>query len=341
MKIDDCKKLYHNLGDELSQILFLDRLLYSVTEEYKYIYRLIEDSMPELDDVIKNLDDNREIIVYGAGINCDTALYFLRKHGKKIAYICDRNTALQGTVYQGILIISVEELLMKHQDANILISTTRYLDEVRNFLIEHFSKEQIISLANEKVMKKIKMQYFDDCISLNDGEIFVDGGCYDFETSKILMTQCKPQIVYAFEPEAANYSSIKETIKSYSQCEVQLINRGLWDKSDVLHFVANKDCSQIAACGDEIVEVVALDEVISGNVTFIKMDIEGAEMNALKGAQQIIKKYKPKLAICIYHKQEDVIDILEYIKAMVPEYKLYIRHHSINFSETVVYAVVP
>lgn len=71
----------------------------------------------------------------------------------------------------------------------------------------------------------------------------------------------------------------------------------------------------------------------------IKMDIEGSELRALEGAKQLIQKYKPRLAICIYHRPEDVTDILQYIRTLVPEYKLYIRHHAINQCETVVYAV--
>ena len=86
-----------------------------------------------------------------------------------------------------------------------------------------------------------------------------------------------------------------------------------------------------------------IDEAVDTNnrVTFIKMDIEGSELEALKGAQQTIQRDRPKLAICIYHKPEDMTDIPLYIKSLVPEYRLYVRHHSNRCSETVLYAVMP
>ena len=74
--------------------------------------------------------------------------------------------------------------------------------------------------------------------------------------------------------------------------------------------------------------------------TFIKMDIEGAEMNALRGARTIIQKNKPKLAICIYHSDEDMLRLAEWIHETVPEYKLYVRQHSNCICETVLYAVL-
>ena len=69
------------------------------------------------------------------------------------------------------------------------------------------------------------------------------------------------------------------------------------------------------------------------------MDIEGAELMALQGAEKIIRKYKPKLAVCVYHKPEDIIEILKYTLELNPEYKIHLRHYSNYFWETVMYAV--
>ncbi len=69
------------------------------------------------------------------------------------------------------------------------------------------------------------------------------------------------------------------------------------------------------------------------------MDIEGLELSALQGAKESIKKYKPNLAICIYHKNSDIVDIPKFIIDLNLGYKLYIRHYSMCTEETVLYAV--
>ena len=76
------------------------------------------------------------------------------------------------------------------------------------------------------------------------------------------------------------------------------------------------------------------------DATFIKMDIEGAELSALKGGKGLIQRNKPKLAICIYHSNEDMLRIAEYIHEIVPEYKLYMRAHNMGIAENVLYAVM-
>lgn len=81
-----------------------------------------------------------------------------------------------------------------------------------------------------------------------------------------------------------------------------------------------------------------MDSYVNVKVTSIKLHIEGAEMEALKGARQIIAMQKPKRAIYVYYKNA-IIEILRLIKNLVPEYKLYLRHYSNDAGETVLYTV--
>lgn len=90
------------------------------------------------------------------------------------------------------------------------------------------------------------------------------------------------------------------------------------------------------------VKGISIDSFLKNeNITFIKMDIEGSELNALKGAEETIRKNKPKLAVCIYHRPEDITDIQDYLMELVPEYQFGIRHYTDHAFETVLYAFVP
>ena len=99
--------------------------------------------------------------------------------------------------------------------------------------------------------------------------------------------------------------------------------------------------SSISEDGSTVIETRTIDSSVDSRerITFIKMDVEGAELQSLMGAQNTIQRYRPKLAICIYHKREDMTQIPLYIKSLIPDYKLYVRHYSNNVNETVLYAV--
>ncbi len=89
------------------------------------------------------------------------------------------------------------------------------------------------------------------------------------------------------------------------------------------------------------IDSVALDDYFADKEppTFIKMDVEGAELDALHGAERIIREHKPKLAVCIYHKKEDLVDIPKYLIGLDVGYKFYVRNYSLCGVETVLYAV--
>jgi len=70
------------------------------------------------------------------------------------------------------------------------------------------------------------------------------------------------------------------------------------------------------------------------------MDIEGSELAAINGAEQLIRTWKPRLAISLYHKAEDVFEIPERILQIVPEYRFRIRHYGAGLFETVLYGAV-
>lgn len=220
---------------------------------------------------------------------------------------------------------------------------------VKSFLKDELSKETINRIINIRNNNEIFWGYgysyhpffANDLLRLQEDEVMVDGGAFDGDTVREFhqVTHNRYQSIYAFEPDASNFLSLYSRLKTDKR--IKCINIGLWKNKDKLKFVSSKDSlAHLSEKGEHIVNVDSLDALIDEKITFIKLDIEGAELEALKGARETILKYKPKLAIAIYHKHDDLWRIPLWIKQLVPEYKLYIRHHSYACDDTVLYAII-
>ncbi|WP_333886801.1 FkbM family methyltransferase [Clostridium sp.] len=193
-------------------------------------------------------------------------------------------------------------------------------------------------------------QYFpENIINLNPNEIFVDAGAYDGDTVDTFINKSNGNFdkIYAFEPDDKSYLKLVKKLEQLNLGErIKTYKKGLSDKKAIVRFMSTSgDSSNINDCGNELIETVNLDCIElfqheNVNNLYIKMDIEGEELNALMGAKNIIMNKKPKLAICIYYKSEHLWKIPLFIKFLVPEYRIYIRHHSQDVRETVCYAVI-
>ena len=148
--------------------------------------------------------------------------------------------------------------------------------------------------------------------------------------------------IVAFEPDYHNYTNL---VRNHP--DILAYNAGCWDKNETVTFHSDGYESQIDLQSPRIinntvekVECVRIDDIAEcEKASIIKMDIEGAEQKAIIGAYNTISVNKPKLAICIYHSDEDMVEIPIMLHEMIPEYKMYIRHHSNCRGETVLYCV--
>jgi len=203
---------------------------------------------------------------------------------------------------------------------------------------------------NINIRTLLDKQYFDAEIIMpliSKDEIFVDAGCFNCDIAIQFVKNCKNEYakIIAFEPNPKQYPICVE--KSESIKNITLYPYGLWNDNVELNFDNSNNISEGSAhitdkpdSNVTKIKGVKLDDVLSGEkATFIKMDIEGAELNALKGAEYTITKFHPKLAICVYHKPEDIWQIPDYINSLNMNYKFYLRHYNIMDTETVLYAV--
>jgi len=145
---------------------------------------------------------------------------------------------------------------------------------------------------------------------------------------------------YAFEADPRTVGELQNTITRHGLTDfTEVYPYAVWHESTRLAFDCDASSSSVNAQGSIVVDARKLDDVLAGKpVTLIKMDIEGAEHNALQGAESIIRTQKPKLAISLYHKPEDLWKIPQYLTSVVPEYRYWARWHSYRTTEFVLYA---
>lgn len=206
------------------------------------------------------------------------------------------------------------------------------------YRIVNFRNSYNLDFMRKFTFKEDK-QYFEDFLDLKEkGEAFVDVGGFDGHTSFEFIKRCPEysEIIF-FEPEEKNLNVAKDKLKGHSNI---IFNKfGLSNKKQILKFDISGSSSKISDSGAIEIEVVRLDDVVHKSVTFIKMDIEGAEKDAIEGSYNVIKKYHPKLAICVYHKPEDLWAIPEQILNIRDDYDIYLRHYNEGISETVMFFI--
>jgi len=207
--------------------------------------------------------------------------------------------------------------------------------------------EQRLTLEGQcikDIYKPIEIQYFDpELIKLSDSEFFVDGGAYTGDTvvSFLKAYRGKSGTVYSFEPDPATFKELKKKIINLNVKNVLLYPYALGEKGSTLMFKNNLNLgSSLDEAGSLEVKVVSLDSVLKNKkVTFIKFDIEGAELSALRGAKNIILKQQPTLAICLYHKPQDLWEIPLLVKSFGCYNKLYFRKYDDTAYDIILYAL--
>lgn len=202
------------------------------------------------------------------------------------------------------------------------------------------------------VRKRGEAQYFPSGIlSFNVVKNFIDIGAYTGDSilqfsGHTDFTKCR---VWAFEPDRELYRIALENVGDFEN--VTVFPYALSDKdgrSQVqakmgsMQTIETGTFSNTVETGVSEFETCRLDTFFEGkrlHNVYLKMDIEGAELSALRGGEKFIRDCVPSMAICVYHKAGDILDIPHFIKALNPEYAVYLRHYSDNQTETVLYAV--
>lgn len=341
--------IYEKLQDEESKTIFDIRLKYALTRNKNKmrqdVYSLKSYDFEDLMNFLSQKDES-SIILFGAGETGEYTLQLLKDNGyeKKILGFGDNNPAKQGEVYQGLMVYSIEEIQEKYYDAVVIITaSTMGLDIYAYLLRMGLKRENLYYPRYNRIMGMTGVQYFDlPDMRVEPDEIYIDGGCYDGETCVDFAKWCKYKYkkIIAFEPNELLHKKCINTFKRNNLKNIVFIPKGIYSEDRSFSFDNKGAGSKISNKGSYNINVTSIDYVLNGEkATFIKLDIEGCELEALKGAKETIKKYHPKLAICIYHKPQDIYEIPQYILELCPDYKFYIRHYSNVELETILYAL--
>lgn len=202
----------------------------------------------------------------------------------------------------------------------------------------------------KKVAEKASCKYLDCSVGFTTKEAFLDVGGFFGETTISVYNR----ISRLYSKEKIDFSAfvIEPDDYNYTVCSKKLLRRGV-------KFIAEKcavgeQCGKawfsgdiMGSCrfnedGEKCVEVSTVDVLCQKHgfaPSYIKFDIEGAESEALRGSQEVIDKFRPRLAVSIYHSDKDMVEIIREIKDRHSFYSFYVRHYSGFFAETVLYCI--
>lgn len=204
-----------------------------------------------------------------------------------------------------------------------------------------------------EINKRFTIPYL-DYIDLKKGNVIIEGGVADgSDSANFYKYSNNPELqIYGFEPFIESFNT--GTYSQYlAERKMKVFPWALWNENRDLLFRKNEESSVTshisAECNlnggniNSFVKGITIDTFVEDfniqNINLIKLDIEGAEVEALQGAAKTITKYKPQLAISIYHKKEHLYEIPELLIKLNPKYRFKLGFYSSTFIDTVLYGI--
>jgi FkbM family methyltransferase len=209
------------------------------------------------------------------------------------------------------------------------------LDGLINYRLDYDTRKA------SDVADEYSRQYFDaDLIKFSGDDVFVDLGGYDGDTAEkfIEYGAGKYRKIYLFEPDE---KLLKASTVRLNGCKhIEYIQAGAYSKDGELRFATTgRTNGSISEAGELVIPVRKIDSIVSEPPTLIKMDIEGSESEALKGAAKLLRTVRPRLAIAAYHFAPDLWRLADVVRGLNPSYRFYLRHYSETGLESVIYAL--
>lgn len=363
----------HTLPNSTARELFKDKelILYGAGESSHWFFEIIAKRQQYWPDLI--LDKNFSLPSKVEGVKAlHPDQFFPTEHqlNHSLVIVCSGNDDVLSEIIiylreRGFQqIISLHDIYDIHipvplpqeieqQGANFFRSHLLDIQHAFNLLEDEKSKQIFHDYLKLHIQKRpVKLQreprneqYFPTDIKLSKGyQRFVSCGAYDGDTLKLLHSNFgKVESIVCFEADRDLYRRLVSYLEQEQQNladNVLALPCAIYDREDIVKFTASTGLgSRIAPEGKLDVQSVSLDHLLPGFVpTYITMDIEGAELNALYGAEQTIKRAEPDLAISIYHSPDQLWNVLLYLNTLNEKYRFFIRNYTSFSTETILYA---
>ncbi|MET0622614.1 MAG: FkbM family methyltransferase [Pyrinomonadaceae bacterium] len=198
---------------------------------------------------------------------------------------------------------------------------------------------------------RLEQYAYRDRIRAREGDVVIDGGAFIGDTGLYFAARVGPEgKVYAFEFEERGLEILGKNLalNPHLSDRIRVVPHAMWCESDrPLGYEPNGPATTVALreSGEASVTTLSIDDLVKGEglvkVDFVKMDIEGAELSALKGAEATLRAFRPTLAISVYHREEDFAEIPAYINSLGLGYEFYLEHFTVYACETILFAVHP
>lgn len=234
----------------------------------------------------------------------------------------------------------------------LILNKCRFVEALR-----HFPEKRSRKVLNHVIL--FRMSFNPECLveicdsdnnteryfghpffKIPENPVFIDGGGYDGDSTRDFIDWCsgKYRKVLLFEPDPILIQRARARLDH--QPNVEFLSCGLHSRAGTLRFSATQGLDgRISQEGEALVEVKSIDEFIDHDISIIKLDIEGAEEDALAGAVNTIRALHPVLLISVYHRPSDLWKLPEIILKIHPDYDFFLRHFSQSNVATVLFAV--
>ena len=329
----------HTVTGYLRQHGIDEEILYIVDDAYLHSFvRAVPEEMIIPYSVYREKYYDRSVVVYGA------EYYSLKK--KLIAQKRVPQEAFYdlGLVFFSGVFLDWNRAFYERYAAQFQQTYEMLADRASKDLLEQWINANLMG-DNTVLMEELRTpdQYF-NALTSGRMDTYIDCGAFDGDSVKAFLAcygTCE-QII-AIEPDENNFKKLQAYLQGLHGISTQAFQKGAWSETTVLRFIDHGDMSSsIDEQGASMLPVMAIDDCdLHGHrASFIKMDIEGSELAALHGAEETIRRDQPILAICAYHRREDLITIPQWIDRVSDGcYEYHLRFHGNGYTELVFYAV--